>query len=135
MGTRALILLKEEEGSPETCVIYKHWDGYIEGLGYGLIEYLSEIRVVNGLSATKETAKVANGMSCLFAQLVAHMKKEPGDVYLYAPETRDIGEEFVYTIFEKEDSIYLACEDAFSNELIFMGECNESLLETIAADR
>ena len=38
-------------------------------------------------------------MSCLAAQMVSYFKDEPGGFYLYRADTRDIGEEYVYTIY------------------------------------
>ena len=46
-----------------------------------------------------EKRKTSNGMSCLAAQLVSYFKDEPGGFYLYRADTRDIGEEYVYTIY------------------------------------
>jgi len=51
--------------------IYHHYDGYPEYLGVTLANYLSDISVVNGISSN---TKVANGLGCLAAQLVCHLK-------------------------------------------------------------
>ena len=89
MATRAIIkLARREEGvtfSEHTdkihTQIYHHYDGYPEYLGVTLANYLSDISVVNGLSGTfgvEEKNNVnkpeANGLGCLAAQLVCHLK-------------------------------------------------------------
>ena len=54
--------------------------------------------MVNGMSPG-EKRKTSNGMSCLAAQMIAYFKDEPGGFYLYRADTRDVGEEYVYTIY------------------------------------
>ena len=79
MATRAIIRIAErEEGvtfneHPKNIhtQIYHHYDGYPEYLGVTLANYLSDISVVNGLSGDKPQA---NGLGCLAAQLVCHLK-------------------------------------------------------------
>ena len=97
MGTRSLTVVLEEDG-PEICVLYRHNDGYPTGHGSELKEFLTRLRVVNGLSSGQEGI-LANGMGCLAAQLVAHFKTGPGGFYLYPTGTRDCGEEYVYTVY------------------------------------
>jgi len=102
MGTRALVSI-EDEANNEIVVIYRQYDGYVEGLGEELWNFLKDMKVVNGLPGLDE--KTANGMGCLAAQLVDHLKDRPGNVYLYPAGTRDCGEEFHYVIsLEKKDS-------------------------------
>jgi len=98
MSTSALIDILDSNGETITT-IYKHWDGYPEDLGVGRIlqSFLADIKIVNGISTTKN---VANGMECLAAQVIAHLKEGPGDVYIYPPNTRDLNEEYIYTIQE-----------------------------------
>jgi len=79
MATRAIIRIadrKEGVSFNEHPLIskhhiYHHYDGYPEYLGVTLANYLSDISVVNGISGN---TKVANGLGCLAAQLVCHLK-------------------------------------------------------------
>ena len=81
MATRGIIrFAKREEGvsfneHPEEVYaqIYHHYDSYPDHLGVGLAKFLSDIRVVNGLGDHKG-AVLANGMGCLVAQVVTHLK-------------------------------------------------------------
>jgi len=77
--------------------MYRQMDGYPEGHGKELAEMLSGMKMVNGLSID-QPAKLANGMPCLAAQIVAHFKEGPGGIYLYPAGTRDCGEEYIYTV-------------------------------------
>lgn len=97
MGTRSLTLVLDEEGN-EICVLYRQYDGYPTGHGAELKQFLQGFSVVNGLGFDKPT-KIANGMGCLAAQLIANFKMEPGGFYMYSPGTRDCGEEYIYTVY------------------------------------
>lgn len=80
----------------ELAVLYRQFDGYLEGHGKDLRDFLKDFEVVNGIG--DKTRKIANGMGCLAAQVIAHFKKEVGNFYLYPAGTRDVGEEYVYTL-------------------------------------
>ena len=109
MGTRSITVIKDENGE-EICVLYRQFDGYPSGMGKDLKKFLSPIRLVNGIT-DKEDHPIANGMSCLAAQIVAHFKSEDrskcgslaGNIYLYPAGTRDAGEEYIYTIYPGEN--------------------------------
>ena len=108
MATRAIIRVAErEEGVSFSehadnirTQIYHHYDGYAEGLGCKLAEFLCDFRVVNGLPTNYfENIKVANGMGCLTAQLIAGLKEEAGNVYVDYPDTDRDDVEFTYYIW------------------------------------
>lgn len=123
MGTRSLTVFKDENNR-EICVMYRQFDGYPEkpGIGYELADFLDGYRIVNGIPVSKETpVKLANGLGCLAAQVVAKFKDGVGNVYLYPAGTRDVWEEFVYTIEDKNGRPYLTCEDAYKKKVIFEG--------------
>ena len=98
MGTRSLTIFKEEDGA-EICVMYRQMDGYPAGHGNELSGFLSNMRI-NGLSCEGDES-VANGMSCLAAQVVSYFKKGAGSFYLYPAETRGAGEDYLYYISGK----------------------------------
>ena len=98
MGTRSLTTFKEDHTNEEIVVLYRQYDGYPEGHGIDLFRFLNKMNVVNGMKP-QEKRKTSNGMSCLAAQMIAYFKDEPGGFYLYRADTRDIGEEYVYTIY------------------------------------
>ena len=108
MATRAIIRIAEREDGvsfsehPEKvrAQIYHHYDGYPEYLGCNLAEFLCDFRVVNGLPTNYfENIKVANGMGCLTAQLIAGLKEEAGNVYIDYPDTDRDDVEFTYYIW------------------------------------
>jgi len=95
MGTRALIVVQDYDGT-EIAVIYRQYDGYTTGLGDNLAGFFKDFSIVNGYSGKYDPE--ANGMGCLAAQLVAHLKEGAGGVYLYPSGTRDCGEQYTYFI-------------------------------------
>lgn len=106
MGTRSLTYVyetyKNDKGQPVSeplVCMYRQFDGYPSGHGADLAEFLNGMTVVNGLGL-EENRKVANGMGCLAAQLVAFFKDGPGGFYLHKPVLgRDDWQEFEYHVY------------------------------------
>jgi hypothetical protein len=90
MGTRSTVKFIEQVKDEKTnkvkenvmCAIYQQWDGYASGVGLELAEFLNDIEMVNGISSDRTMGKIANGIGCLSAQYIAHIKKEVGSVYM-----------------------------------------------------
>ena len=102
MGTRSLTVFNNEMDNSEIVVLYRQYDGYPTGHGRDLLSFLNNMEIVDGISNT-EKRRIANGMGCLSAQVVAHLKEAPGDFYLHSAGTIDIGEEFIYTLYYTEE--------------------------------
>jgi len=103
MGTRSLTYVYggDRETKPLMC-LYRQYDGYPAGHGQELIDFLKPIKLVNGLGPDNKQ-KVANGMGCLAAQLIANFKDGPGQFYLHEPVLdQDSGQEYEYHIFDHE---------------------------------
>ena len=129
MGTRSLTFVYEtythDEGNVEhdpIIKLYRQYDGYPEGHGLELANFLAPYHIVNGLGGdTKE--KVANGMGCLAAQLVAHFKDGPGQFYLYPPHLdADNWQDYEYHVFKDKvlikaptDTIFEGTWEQFGN--------------------
>ncbi|MFZ9515407.1 MAG: SH3 beta-barrel fold-containing protein [Bacteroidia bacterium] len=100
MGTRSLTFVYDDNGTP-IINLYRQFDGYREGHGQELADFLNSIdEVVNGLTLG-EKRRVANGMGCLAAQLVAHFKLGEGGFYLYPTTTKDCWQDYEYHVYEK----------------------------------
>lgn len=126
MGTRSLtVMIQDEwEEQKEICVLYRQYDGYVEGHGHELAKFLSTFRVVNGLGGVS-SYQLANGAGCLFAQIIAHFKDEPGGFYLYPPGSRD--EEYVYFVTAGHNKPIHVRVLAYGEE-IFSGKPEELLI-------
>jgi hypothetical protein len=127
MATRAMIsIAKREEGvsfseEPNKTIvdIYHHWDGYPEGLGVTLADYLNGKKVTNGLSDRNDYS-VFNGMGCLAASLVAELKDGPGDVYIEPRESHGWIEYQYYIWGDTYKDIWISIFD--EGECIFVGK-------------
>lgn len=108
MGTRSLTEVRD--GNNVLMTMYRQYDGYLSGHGAELLKKFGKVEIVNGISIGpdgKRPTKIANGLGCLAAQIVAHFKKEPGNFYLKTPGVRDVGEEYVYILTERGGKIWL----------------------------
>ena len=100
MSTRCLTIMHDEEGK-EIAVLYRHSDGYPEGHGQELSQFLAGKRIKNGIGQGDTSDNMFNGMHCLAAALVAHFKDGSGQYYLYPAGTRDIWEDYRYWVTGK----------------------------------
>jgi hypothetical protein len=99
MGTRSLTFVMASDATP-IVNMYRQFDGYPSGHGAELAEFLNNFdEVVNGIPVG-DHRKLANGMGCLAAQLVAHFKTGVGGFYLYPTDAKDCGQEYEYYVYE-----------------------------------
>lgn len=110
MGTRSLtkVIEQQKESGKEYIIamMYRQYDGYIDGHGKDLADFLENCEVVNGIRDVKEGGRTFNGPGCLAAQCVAHFKDdgEPGGIYLQGPDP-EAGEEYTYEIVVKMNGV------------------------------
>jgi hypothetical protein len=123
MGTRALTVIKDEWENKEIVVMYCQFDGYPSYHGLRLGEFLKPFTITNGISG--EPANTANGMGCLSAQIIRHFKEKVGGIYLYPAGTRDVSEEYIYTVLLKEGKLHVICEDTYDKRILFAGTVDE----------
>lgn len=98
MGTRSTTLFLSEWNEKKICNMYRQYDGYLDGHGRELKEFLEGAVLVNGIG-TGETRKTFNGMGCLAASVIAHFKKDIGGHYMC---NVDQEEEYHYTVYAGE---------------------------------
>ena len=99
MGTRSnTVIIETAYGKPFRLVnIYRQMDGYPSGHGKELADFLGSITMCNGIGLSGENEHIANGAGCLAAQLIAHLKTEPGSIYLDKP-TGHLDNDYAYLI-------------------------------------
>lgn len=131
MGTRSITIIEDEDAKP-ILTLYRQFDGYPEGHGRQLAQFLNGFKVCNGIG-DYSAKKVANGANCLAAQVVAHFKRARksfdgkrqgpvGNFYLYPGATTDIGEEYVYRVaVSAEHGITLNVWNAWQKAEIMRG--------------
>ena len=102
MGTRSLTTFvetyKDNSGKKvknEIVTMYRQYDGYMEGHGKDLADFLAGGELVNGIGMDDKV--VFNGMGCLSAQVVAHFKDGAGGFYLQRAN-KNSGENYRYKV-------------------------------------
>lgn len=127
MGTRSLTVFQDEDNN-EIVVMYRQLDGYPEGHGAELAEFLAGSILVNGIALGRDESAIHNGMGCLAASVVAYFKTGVGGFYLYPAGTRNCGEEYVYTVSGTVGSEpRVAVTDAYDGDISFGGTATEFL--------
>ena len=118
MSTRSLTQVLDARGSV-LVTLYRQWDGYIDGgMGDELIEFVKGMVVGNGINLTKNPPKFANGIECLAAQLVSHLKGDQvGQFYLYPEDAEP--EEFNYKIFLHNGVLTLTVSDGENERQLY----------------
>lgn len=108
MGTRATIIVCNEDRTEVLVKLYKQFDGYLEGLGEQIYDILKNKKVVNGYTLEDEKAGYYNGIGCLAASLIKELKTTIGNVYVDSVFNND-NEYYTYCIYSKKDrDIYIA---------------------------
>jgi hypothetical protein len=140
MGTRSLTRVIEtwcdDNGKQKKellVTMYRQFDGYPDGHGEELADFIKSGKVVNGLGA--HDGKVFNGAGCFAAQMVSHFKgNEAGKFYIYSNKVKDAGQDYEYHVLVDFDTkeITLKCfecgfikkDGSYSkrNKLLFSGK-------------
>jgi hypothetical protein len=112
MGTRSLTRVfntyKDEKNNKQVkqqlVNMYRQYDGYPEGHGTELADFLKSGKVVNGIGSTNETERLFNGAGCLAAQMIAHFKDGAGGFYIEPITAKNCGQEYEYEIIVDFDT-------------------------------
>ena len=139
MGTRSITRVIDNDWGHETplVTIYRQYDGYPEGHGRDLAEFITSRRFVNGISG--DPTKVFNGAGCFAAALITYLKAErggdsisdglggeihAGGVYITAPDAPN--EEYNYEITVAGNQVTMVVKDDAA--VIFRGAPSSFLL-------
>ena len=116
MGTRALLHIKENGLKSKTmATIYRQYDGYPTGLGMDIYTILNngKATLLNGFGDHQAPAYF-NGMGCMGAYLIGELKDRTiGNVYLYPVNSKECGEEYVYTVYCKDNELMIQVIDIY----------------------
>lgn len=115
MSPRAIVNIVNER-KQIVVSIYRHWDGGPESLGVELVGMLKDMQIVDGIPSSSWRAR-ANGVGCMAAQIVENLKGGIiGNVYLQAPGTHDVGEQFTYRIGVHDGKPWISVKDDAGRE-------------------
>jgi hypothetical protein len=126
MGTRTLVHIKD--GKKTIATIYRQYDGYPSGMGEDIKRILNkgEVEVLNGYNGSTKSPAYFNGMGCLAAFLVGELKEQKiGNVYLMAANSKDCGEDFVYTLSVIKGKLNVKVQDVWNKSVLFSGPLSE----------
>ena len=103
MGTRSTITFYSRMGGTNFFLvnIYQQYDGYLEGAGKELCEWLKPKTIVNGFS--ESGFDIANGAGCLVAKYIAEFKPLTGGLYIYPENVAHEGCDYNYSVIIDED--------------------------------
>ena len=102
MGTRSLTFVYDDYTEQQPIInMYRQYDGYPSGHGAELAEFLDGFTIVNGFGERR--SKLANGMGCLAAQIVANFKTEVGQFYLHPVSATNCGQDYEYHVYQNEE--------------------------------
>jgi len=130
MGTRSLTFVYD--GEEPIINMYRQFDGYPTGHGAELAEFLAPFDMVSGIPVGKDVKprKMANGMGCLAAQLVANFKEEAGQFYLYPTSAVDCGQDYEYHIYNKDKELRIAITNRGCNFFgLTQSDTNENIFD------
>ena len=123
MGTRAVTVVKDSKGK-KIIEMASQFDGYPEGLGKKLREFINEGKVVNGFTREDKNSLTFNGVECFAAQLICRFKQGVGGFYLFSP-TRNFKDKSKYAdlygaeyYYEIDSDLNLKCWDTYENKEI-----------------
>lgn len=107
MSTRASIKVKDQNNNT-LLTMYKHGDGYPNGIQKDIEEIINNGRLVNSLSSLVTIGQVFNGFECFTASLVTLLKEQPGNIY-NIPESDygNRGEDYLYEIRHTQEGIII----------------------------
>lgn len=113
MGTRSKTsFIKKRNGKLEHLVsVYQQYDGYIEGVGYNIANFILDKQICNGIRLGRDMNKLANGFDCLVAQFIRDFKTEVGNLYI---TTEDNIQEYNYNVIFDADLYF---NNGFNEEL------------------
>lgn len=112
-------------GEELICSVYIHSDGYIEGVGLELARFLNDIEITNGGYFVSQKGKnYANGISCLAAQYIAHIKTGIGTVYMTSAKD---SQEYNYKVTVDSDNNVKVVADLANDEVLFEGDKKDFL--------
>ena len=121
MGTRCLTFVYD--GGTPVINMYRQFDGYPSGHGAELAEFLSGFEIVNGFGEVKP--KLANGMGCLAAQMIAHFKQSVGGFYIHPVTDTDCWQDYEYHVHKENVVVKNPTEVIFDGSWVdFFNWCN-----------
>lgn len=107
MATRSTVKFYGEFSETPLVAVYHQFDGYIEGVGHDLANWLKTKTMIIGIGNHKMKDGYANGMGCLAAQYVAEHKTRVGGLYITHVDDE---EEYNYHVYYQDNEFVIKVE-------------------------
>lgn len=124
MGTRSIVKFFEKYNGKERPIVAvcQQYDGYLEGVGYQLYEYLSKKIIINGIGFDQYEDEYANGIDCLAAQFIRDFKRGAGGLYIAPVDCED--EDYNYDVIYDGKEITIRVR-RYDSEPFFCGNVKD----------
>jgi len=103
MSTRSITHIHESHTEQETivCSFYRHHDGYPEGHGKDLQEWLKGKRLINGISSDFVEGRDFNRAGTMAVALMSHIQSISGCEVIPTGDS-NYGEEYTYHVYFRD---------------------------------
>lgn len=119
MSTRSITRIHEmdfewnadkDEPNPVVCAFYRHADGYPEGHGKDMANWLKGKKLVNGKGSDYTRGRDFNGAGVMAVCLMAHIHSEVTESINTIPTDGNHSEEYDYDIYYRDGRFFLEWE-------------------------
>ena len=116
MSTRSITHIHESHTGNENivCSFYRHCDGYPDGHGKDLKEWLNDKKLVNGISVGFVPGRDFNRAGTMAVPLMKYIQDISGCEVIPTGQT-GYGEEYIYDIYFREDAFVVEVTNCYGN--------------------
>lgn len=120
MSTRCITVVRETwgENTQTIATIYRHHDGYPEGQGQTILDFLDGLSLVNGIGG-EMPERYANGTGRMAAQLISHMQDEGHSPGMMCNDAI-CGQEWTYVVIGNMTTLQISVE-VYSGPITLFG--------------
>lgn len=117
MGTRSITHIHEMEGLGDeeiVCSFFRHWDGYPEGHGQDILNFVEGKRLVNGIGSDFEEGVDFNRAGTFAVPFMQYIQNESG-CEVIPTGAKNYGEEYTYHVYFRNGKFQVMVEDWSGN--------------------
>lgn len=118
MTDSSLTIFHDEDGRAFVNM-YRERDGQPEIHGREMAYFFNSFDAIVDGYKPGDRRKLADGMGCLVAQMLSHLKKGVGGYYLQHPDDLNSGQVYVYRVYKNRIEVFV------NDRCDFIGNWNE----------
>ena len=118
MSTRSITHLYDDRSpTPKiVCSFYRHHDGYPDGHGAELKQWLQGKKVVNGIGQDFVKGRDYNGMGSLAVSMMTHFDRE-ASIRTIPTGDHNYGEEYTYHVSYSDGKFFVSTEENYNSHI------------------